>query len=162
MKDMKEFIFIGTIELGEKVCITDPCYEPFDRIVKVKPGQYDCFVTNDNSEIIIRHTNFSPNRFRLGRKIGYAGVDSGQCGFFDSEYYKSEYDAENDSMGEFDNKDSLYGECCEITINTGFSAGILKSKKGFVSRTKYGDGSYPVFAFYTKNRNADYIKIETT
>ena len=68
------------------------------------------------------------------------GVDSGQAGIFDNSVYP-----EGTVLGAFDDSDTFYGECYEITLGTQ-SCGRLKNGKGFVSSSGFGDGTYELKA----------------
>ena len=88
----------GLIRLNSKVMVSDPCYGLGTWcqgvVENVHPGTYDCFVeyVNDGnwglrvSAIEVRHAyydgprDFYPEDFEVG-------VDSGQAGIFDYEYY---------------------------------------------------------------------------
>ena len=65
-----------------------------------------------------------------------AGVDSGQFGFYDDTIFPY------DEFRDFDDKNSFYGKCCDLTMSD-FQAGII-DKKGVVSSSGFGDGSYVV------------------
>lgn len=129
---------LGTIELSEKVVISDPCYgedtwctAEFD---KVKPGTYKCqalFVDEGDwgirvAELIVTHED---NRKPINKLAARVGVDSGQMGIYDSDYFSSTRDNEE-----------WYKNVCQITDE---EAGCL-GDKAVVSLSGYGDGMYDV------------------
>jgi len=71
------------------------------------------------------------------------GVDSGQCGIFqDSKYPEGD-------TGEWGEKDSFYGKCCELTLGNE-NGGVLDF--GIVSSSGYGDGSYDCLIFSSNDK----------
>lgn len=77
------------------------------------------------------------------------GVDSGQFGFFDYNYFiNHESEREYDSPG-------FYKDCCDLTLSAN-KFGLLN--QGVVSSSGYGDGSYPVYI--AKNTNGEVIGVK--
>ena len=91
----------GTMTLGEEVRISDPCYDPdtwcAGTLENVKPGLYNCYVNFQDTgkfgirvaSIIAVHSEFDNNDFKnpvIVTNID-VGVDSGQCGFYDFEFF---------------------------------------------------------------------------
>ena len=127
----------GTIELPNKIDITDPCYskDVWCRInnFPIVPGTYECYtVEADNEE-----TGGWGNRIaRIGIRIdkathyerkGSIGVDAGLAGFFidkpdytDDEWYK------------------ICDEMCDKKVSL--------ATDHFFSSSGYGDGGYDVYA----------------
>jgi hypothetical protein len=152
-----ETINIGKVVFSEKVVISDPCYDRdvwcMMNDVSVVPGEYNAYaLKNDEGDfgervasILCFHNDYFNTLFdameEKWNEIDSIGVDSGQAGIFDD----SIYPASEEEGGEHDNPKSFYGECCEITLGEQ-QCGILKSKKGFVSSSGYGDGVYTVSA----------------
>lgn len=89
----------GVITLGDKVMVSDPCYGlgTWCQAVlnNVLPGQYDCEVEYSDegewgirvSAIEVTHINYKGKFLCLQCQTTYIGVDSGQAGIFDYEYY---------------------------------------------------------------------------
>ena len=89
----------GIITLGDKVMVSDPCYGLGTWcqgvLENVLPGQYDCNVEYSDegdwgtrvSAIEVTHVNY--DRCALDEELEKfeVGVDSGQAGIFDYEYY---------------------------------------------------------------------------
>jgi len=83
-----------TIQLGEKVVVSDPCYELPTWcqavIENVLPGEYDCkVITKDmgmwgirNTELIVTKSGLVPELLTWEETPFDIGVDSGQAGVF--------------------------------------------------------------------------------
>jgi len=86
--------------------------------------------------------------------IGKCGVDSGQLLIIDPCYLNNWKDGEVD----FDKKKYIndYDEACKISDSK--NLGGEHSKLGVVFSSGYGDGTYPVKAFY--NKEGRIMKIE--
>lgn len=138
-------INLGTIVLGSAVRVTDPCYD-LDTWCSgqliVLPGEYDCEVCREdlgawgerNVEISIRHKESKPaSKWEDAPFV--VGVDSGQAGFFDADYYADCY-----SDDDFANESSWYRRVCNLVINEPNCGNV--EEKGVVSESGYGDGSY--------------------
>lgn len=76
-------------------------------------------------------------------------TDSGQAGFFD----EPKYPIEEDTTGDYENRQTFYGIACYITERTAFHAGIIGTSPykgmGVVSASGFGDGCCKLFV----NRN---------
>ena len=89
------------------------------------------------------------------------GVDSGQFGFFDKDFYRNDEAAKDLKKYEFspdydrEEGDSWYRACCDLTLAKE-SWGVLPN--GVVSSSGFGDGSYPVFG--EKDENGEWIAFE--
>lgn len=89
----------GTIRLGEKVMVSDPCYGLNTWcqgvIENVLPGNYECYVEfSDEGEwgtrvfaIQVTHVNYDAALLNEAHEAFEVGVDSGQAGIFDYDYY---------------------------------------------------------------------------
>ena len=150
---------IGTISLGKKVTASDPCYESgiwCAKELEVKPGIYNCYAEEEGSRIAslcIIHQDHVDN-IPSEKHIGSAGVDSGQFGFFDAEYYKANQPDDN-----FNDPDSWYRRICDITILN--DKGVIDGK-GVVSSSGFGDGLYNIYAGYANGEivSLDVVFIE--
>ena len=147
---------LGTIELRDRVMVSDPCYEVgtwCQGIVPIKDGTYRAFVivTDEgvwgkrNAELIVlrEDTEFSnpvmpfepePLDFEVG-------VDSGQAGIFNLPYYEK-----NQPDDSFDKEGAWYNRICEITLN-GDECGTIDNE-GVVSASGIGDGGYNCYPAY--------------
>lgn len=140
---------VGTIKLSRKVYVTDPCYKIDTWCQKlldnVSPGKYKCFISvinpctweNRVSELhVVQETVFS--KYKELEEIPYMsepicyeiGVDSGQCGIFDAEYYE---------RSQPNNKD-WYKRICDLTCNAGTIDDL-----GVATCSGFGDGAYPLY-----------------
>lgn len=157
----------GTIRLNSKVMISDPCYGLntwCQGIVdNVLPGSYDCFVEYSDegewgirvSAIEVRHIccdevprDFYPEDFEVG-------VDSGQAGIFDYEYYKKYH---TDIKERNHVSDGWYDKVCDITLARA-QAGIVDNL-GLVSSSGYGDGGYTCWTARDNNDKVIAIRVE--
>lgn len=76
--------------------------------------------------------------------IGYCGVDSGQLVIIDPCYLNKWTDGDFAGQGEPSN--NSYDGACRISLNEQGGGEIKEG--GVVVSTGYGDGNYPVKAFY--------------
>lgn len=141
---------IGTIDLGSKIMVTDPCYTDLDawynKEIGIKEGKYtcrayieDCGVWGERiMELTINHEKNQKAKASTLSDASIA-VDSGQCGFFDLAYY------EENSQAETLSRDEWYNRVCEITLNEAKdSCGIIDGQ-GVVVSSGYGDGVYRLY-----------------
>lgn len=150
-----------TLELGTftvttpALRVTDPCYTPDTRcagVLQVLPGNWTARVLVGPTDWDTRVKQLQITHESLGvseiiplaamvRTSLNAGVDSGQCGFFDEARYprkKSEFEYE---------KGTFYAGCCELTLDEkGSGGGVLADGSGVLSRSGFGDGGYNVYA----------------
>jgi hypothetical protein len=141
---------IGTFEVNSGfIRVTDPCYTPDTWCAgdfEARNGTWNAEIvySEDNSwgrrvvELHIWHTGirYARSAHLFKELIIDVGVDSGQCGFFDSEEYKT------NQGGDFDDKESFYGKVCALTLQESDPAGVISF--GAVSSSGPGDGSYRV------------------
>lgn len=110
-----ELINLGSFETKGSLIVTDPCYEAKkEQIISVAPGRYDAFVLLGKLKDPIFAWDKIPHNSRVAKLViirqDYEGeltfskspvhvsVDSGQAGFFNTEFYKkpSEVAVKND------------------------------------------------------------------
>jgi len=162
---------IGTFIIESGVArISDPCYED-DRcsgvLKNVKKGTWNASVLYIDScgkrvsELIVSHNDFiERNKYKYEKF--YVGVDSGQAGVFDNNYYR-----DDSSVSHMTDKDRMYNEqickdepwyswCCDRTCSE-FSAGVIPF--GAVSSSGYGDGVYSCCTHKNDDNEIDSIKI---
>jgi len=90
------------------------------------------------------------------------GVDSGQFGFFDKEFYRNDeavkelpkYDFGGDFKRDDEDGEEWYLACCNITLKKRW--GCLPN--GVVSETGFGDGSYGVYG--RKDTNGEWVEFK--
>lgn len=114
----------GVITLGAKVMVSDPCYGLGTWcqgvLENVLPGQYDCIVEySDEGDwgtrvSAIEATHVDYNIFTLYEELEKfeVGVDSGQAGIFDYEYY-AKYHMDATRRPHVD--DDWYDRCGSLT-----------------------------------------------
>lgn len=142
---------IGTITLGEKTMLSDPCYGVEDTfcnvIIDTIPGEYNVYVTYTTSKwddkcitsIIAIHKDYIKKyRTPNNEENLSCAVDSGTCGIFNLDYYK-EYHSAHDVNDEWYDNNVVKIDDYTITDN-----------KGAIT-TSGGDGSYPIYAEYKDN-----------
>lgn len=134
---------VGTIKLGNKVDITDPCYDKdvlCRMTVDCEPGEYTGYVDIVDEEEWGKRVNAisifknDENRgFEDMERIGTIGVDAGMAGFFNNK-------------PDFDDKE--WSDFCNKT----YDGEAWNFCNGIFSQSGYGDGEYEVFA--NEERNA--------
>lgn len=163
--------WIGIIQLNQYVYVTDPCndvdecYLYMKELDNVSPGEYVCLIkvidTDDwghrVSELhVVKESFFKEHNSDLD-KIPYnkealpcvIGVDSGQVGVFDANYYDK-----NQPDNDYENLNSWYRKVCDLT----YHAGIIDSL-GVVTASGYGDGSYELFTAEDSDNNVVAMKV---
>lgn len=136
--------YIGDIELDKECTVSDPCYNMETWCVcKLKdmlPGNYHCLIKKNNdglvSSLYIYHEKYIREPKTM---IDFVSVDSGQAGFYDSDYFIK-------TRGKDDEEWKWYKEICSLTYHSDSSelTGGTKDKKCCVSSSGDGDGSYPL------------------
>lgn len=121
---------VGTITLGDKVHVSDPCYAVdcwcAGTLDNVKPGHYQCKILRVQEDdcfappfkgvfervksLTICHEDHEAIPRELVSIV--IGVDSGQAGFYDADYYQQTH---LDNGTEHCNK-AWYGRVCAITM----------------------------------------------
>lgn len=141
-------VTLGSFEVwSNEIYISDPCYEYDENdnscvltLKDVVNGKYIATmkvvrIYHDIESLTIKHEDYlhsEPSIF-----AGKIGVDSGQAGFFDKEYY-----AENQG-GDFDDLTTLYGLACSLVLSK--QEGGIVYNRGAVSSSGCGDREYEVF-----------------
>lgn len=142
------------------VILSDPCYPKSytegrmklsGKVNNIKKGKWKVEVLEDeetsrNTEIITYHESYKGHiDSEKWKEFSFSVcVDSGQAGIFDTDIYP-----DSESTGEYEDRKTFYGKCCELTLN-GSNWGIV-DKGGIVSSSGWGDGSYP--SYYVKKGN---------
>lgn len=114
----------GIITLGSKVMVSDPCYGLGTWcqgvLNNVLPGQYACKVEYSDegdwgtrvSAIEVTHVDYKGKFLALNLESFEVGVDSGQAGIFDYEYY-AKYHMDATERPHVD--DDWYDMVCDLT-----------------------------------------------
>ena len=129
-----------------KVIITDPCYKVYDDsvILDVVKGTWTAYVDYNNdgrvANLVVVNERYDHSKRLYEYNFEYItddlGVDSGQMGVFDYDFYPSDPRSE-------ENEEVFYGKICYITSNED-GGGVIESF-GAVSSTGYGDGAYSLY-----------------
>jgi len=158
------------VKSGVMVC-SDPCYSLdtwcMGIVENVKNGTWlSSIETSDEGDwgvriatLEVRHNDFKDTNLKFVDELPFTGgVDSGQFGFFDKEFYRNDESAKDlpkyGFSSDFDKKsgDIWYRACCDLTLGKE-QWGVLPN--GVVSSSGYGDGSYGVFG--EKNAEGEYV-----
>lgn len=117
--DLLEKENVGTVELRDKVRVSDPCYDMdtwcAGTLENVLQGKYQCFYQKVDTgdwgirvaSIEVRHENYLDIESTELQDID-VGVDSGQAGIYDLDYFIK---AREDKNGE----DTWYDKICDST-----------------------------------------------
>lgn len=118
----------GTIRLGSKVMVSDPCYGLNTWcqgvLENVLPGDYECQVEHSDegdwgkrvSAIEVTHIDYKGKPIEsIDPQDFEVGVDSGQAGIFDYEYY-TQYHSDFNERPHV--KDDWYDGICDLTHST--------------------------------------------
>jgi hypothetical protein len=138
------------IQLGKRVRISDPCYGTgvwcSGVVDNVKEGTYnvDIEISNEGvwgervKSLTAIHSDYNGHSVIVKASFE-VGVDSGQAGIYDEDYYK-QYHSEDDC------NEDWYEEICNLTDPFG-----TKDGKCVVSSSGYGDGGYDCYLLKDKN-----------
>ena len=171
------------ITLSSKVVVSDPCYSRdtwcMGFLENVKPGNFTPILEYEDREERVReltvvHESKSYIPPSSWEKQDFeVGVDSGQAGIFCDTIYPV-----GKETGEYGDKSTFYGTCCEATLGEGYRAiekwgrdgqkgprpewnqGDTVFGKGLVSSSGYGDGGYDCFVARNAEGQIIAIKIE--
>ena len=145
--------------------VSDPCYGLNTWcqgvLENVLPGIYDCEVEYSDegdwgirvASIEVTHEDCGVHSFEMADF--QVGVDSGQAGIFDYEYY-AQYHTDWSTRPHVD--DEWYDRVCDITL-TRESAGTIDDR-GLVSSSGFGDGGYACWIARERNGYIVAIRIE--
>lgn len=131
---------IGTITLGDRVHVSDPCYETdcwcAGTLDNVVPGRYNCKIVRCHDDcctkstrgyfervkaLIICHEDYiAKAKERVSIDVG---VDSGQAGFYDLSYYQRLHPAGKKHLNR-----EWYDRVCDITIRRLPNSNFMKCK----------------------------------
>ena len=154
---MKKLKFIGTINLGEEIYVSDPGYDVGiwcqAKLNNILPGQYNCYIniwSNEEtkgwgqrvSALFILHKDYQINPEE--KTYFDIGVDSGQAGFYDYQYFENTR-----------NDDAWYYNICNSS-----RYGVIKNNKCVVSSSGYGDGGYRLYVGRNKDGKIVSAKID--
>ena len=157
-----------------QIVISDPCYtidQWCNGSVPAKNGEWQVSLESNNGNVnSIRAWHIASAEKNLllpfavltaGELPFSFGVDSGQLGYFDRDFYRND-NAITDEIPIWDIKlkkpgDKFYSACCELIVHEGKKFGSFPF--GVVTRSGYGDGSYPTTGI--KDEEGNYIALST-
>lgn len=178
-----ELTVLGSFELTQPtIRVSDPCYDRdvwcCGTIEKCMVGTWEAGVLYSDegpwgkrvSIIAIRHKETGPafssvnnraicsmNEYRgWSHQLFEVGVDSGQAGFFDDQFYRDDAVFAGYPDPEHDFDEVWYSHICDITLSEA-NAGVIPH--GAVSSSGYGDGGYDCYAHRNKNGDIDFAFI---
>lgn len=165
------------VKEGKYLIVSDPCYDTNDISgdgeinykFKAKSGTWTYDFNEETMTLNVYETGSRRKVIQDGintdifDKIVYFGVDSGQVGVFLEDSYQKDLLAENiefeDKCFESLSNEPWYRMCCEVASSAN---GMGFVPDGFVTSTKYGDGTYPVGIKYAKGTDEVlYLRIIT-
>ena len=157
-------MYLGKFEVKTgKLHITDPCYDVGTWCgaynIPVKKGLWEartkraCYKDwgSRTKYLEVCHESVRADYLQWEELRYSIGVDSGQCGIFDSGIYPVGEEYEESKNADFLDKSHFYGRCCNATLKTKGEAGII-DKGGVVSSSGFGDGSYVAYAKKKDNK----------
>ena len=143
---------VGTISLNSRVRISDPCYDMdtwcAGSLENVLPGTYRCFYQRTGegrvAAIKVTHEDYSSEEYEPDELQNIdVGVDSGECGIYDEDYFAKNC------------KDKEWYESTFVQRDA-----MPLDDKAFISSSGYGDGSYDCFV--ARNSEGKIIAIRIT
>ena len=155
---------IGSIRLGNSVMVSDPSYGVATWLNKeidgVLSGDYNVYVTISNEgawgervkSLTVCHSEYKPNKTLRGMEKAcyHIGVDSGTCGIYDIDYFKSHH-----------NEQTANDDWYIRTVMNGFyekrEQSYITDGIGVHSCTGFGDGLY--IAYVKRNKDGQIIQI---
>ncbi len=157
---------VGTINLGNKVTVSDPCYESGTwcavTLNKVLEGEFKCYIKEKKygtwgsrvTEMVAIHNNY----INAVREDNYeycidVCVDSGTMSIADTVYYDNTHN--NDDYSE----EWYQREVCEATCGDDNIDYNIADNQCFISTSGIGDGQYPVYGAFDSEDRLYAIKV---
>lgn len=150
-------MYKGQIQIEDKLVVSDPYYNLntwcMAVLEKVLPGKYNCYmdyIDNRVSKILIIHGDYKIDETTIIEEEDVdIGVDSGQAGFYNYDYFKKY--SEMREINEFEWEKKYHEPIYTQTFDEENYGGTVINGIAFVASSGYGDGSY---GCYTK-KNKD-------
>lgn len=145
--------FVGTIELGNEIIVSDPCYArdsyANDILTNVKVGKWDVESYKADDSFDGHILLVTARGYKLGvmpkQKLFIGGIDSGQAGVYNIDEYNNDdlvsLFKHNNVPNHLD-LDEWYGYACHISED-GVPAKLVGN--GVTSESGYGDGVYTTY-----------------
>ena len=156
---------IGSLTLGNKVVISDPCYDSdvwcMLKDLPVVPGTYEAHIEFDTESmrvlsLTVWHKDYLPDEATCADEEWLSetiGVDSGQAGIYDADYFHSYHDLSRSTEQDLN---EWYMTACHCTTEHTNYADTMDDSC-VISRSGWGDGVYSVNV--NRNNNGDIIAI---
>lgn len=175
-----DILELGSFDLTTPVMrVSDPCYDRnvwcCGTVENCRIGTWEAAVLKTdegdwgerNAVLAVRFANGGPKFSAINRAVCNGtgqwqecpfevGVDSGQAGFFDEQYYQMDAVFGKPSDPTEEPGELWYRHCCEATMSR-VSAGVIPY--GVVSSSGYGDGGYAAVKHLTKDGQVDFMFI---
>lgn len=151
---MRKTIPVRAVDLGQieikngKIQMSDPCYSPdlwCSHVTKVKNGKWNCkalvgIVPHGwGQRVVALEINHESTPKKKATTLqAVCPVDSGQCGFFDADYYNKQY--QNADVNE-----KWYNKICKITCDDDNDCCGAIDGQGVVAASGIGDGVYDCY-----------------
>ena len=145
-----------------KVLVSDPCYDKGTWcqgiLNNVRKGNWTAYVRKGRegriAQLIAVADGEKTDKITKPTDF-HIGVDSGQCGIFDSEHYQLSSDVKKvpkfNALTLNEDADKWYNMCCDLTLSE-VQGGVIPY--GCVSSTGWGDGDYYL---YTKTKDKEIV-----
>lgn len=145
------------VKSGE-IIISDPCYDADGQKLPAIKGIWNAFMLkatlqtgwgeDNRCAFLFAHLASTPVEYDDAvwqpLEVG-AGVDSGQAGIFDAQFYRDEKVVTETIEEPLTGENRWYDLCCSRTLGE-IGAGVIPY--GCVSSSGWGDGYYPAFGVY--------------
>lgn len=175
-----DIIELGSFELTTPVMrVSDPCYDRnvwcCGTVDNCKIGTWEAAVLKKdegdwgvrNAVLAVRFAKDGPTFSAINRAVCNGtgqwhecpfevGVDSGQAGFFDEQFYKEDPLFGNFSDPTTEPGELWYRNCCDVTLSRA-AAGVIPC--GAVSCSGFGDGGYTAVKHITEDGWVDFMFI---
>lgn len=135
--------------------VSDPCYTPdttcAHTIKNARNGEWNAKIMisdekswgNRVARLVVWHptADIRECEYRARMISSNIGVDSGQAGFFDGDYYTKHHDSDYNLEGGF------YHACCNATLGDDANPRLADTVKsiGVCSSSGFGDGCYSLY-----------------
>lgn len=137
MKSKNEIKYKGKITIEDKLVVSDPCYTLntwcMAVLENVLSGKYRCYMSciDDNvSKILVIHEGYNVDEETINVEEPVdIGVDSGQAGFYNYEYFKQYSDMRN--LDEMRWRKEYYTPICDLTYHTEENLNYKKEVKEY-------------------------------